>query len=205
MAARLLSDEGKTGRAAAAIETAWKAAPHPALWLAYRDLKTAETPKERAKRLTNLAAQNPGHRESRILVTEAALIDGDAATARGAASALDEEPMAASASPSLKARVAFALGQPDERRRNASAPGHERAAGDGLVRPRSRRPRLPAYQAADWARLVSTFAETGELIHPRFERREALAQASCPSCRSPMQTPRRSWGRRPRTPALSGR
>jgi HemY protein len=29
-----------------------------------------------------------------------------------------------------------------------------------------------AYQAADWARLVMTFAETGELIHPRHERRE---------------------------------
>ena len=29
-----------------------------------------------------------------------------------------------------------------------------------------------AYQASDWARLVSTFAESGELIHPRFERRE---------------------------------
>jgi HemY protein len=29
-----------------------------------------------------------------------------------------------------------------------------------------------AYQPSDWARLVSTFAETGELIHPRFERRE---------------------------------
>ena len=29
-----------------------------------------------------------------------------------------------------------------------------------------------AYQASDWARLVATFAETGELIHPRHERRE---------------------------------
>ena len=29
-----------------------------------------------------------------------------------------------------------------------------------------------AYQSSDWARLVATFAETGELIHPRFERRE---------------------------------
>jgi len=28
------------------------------------------------------------------------------------------------------------------------------------------------YQPADWARLVSTYAETGELVHPRLERRE---------------------------------
>ncbi len=29
-----------------------------------------------------------------------------------------------------------------------------------------------AYQPADWARLVVSFAESGELIHPRHERRE---------------------------------
>jgi HemY protein len=29
-----------------------------------------------------------------------------------------------------------------------------------------------AYQPSDWARLVATFAESGELIHPRHERRE---------------------------------
>jgi HemY protein len=31
-----------------------------------------------------------------------------------------------------------------------------------------------AYSPADWARLVSTYAETGELIHPRFERRDPV-------------------------------
>jgi HemY protein len=31
-----------------------------------------------------------------------------------------------------------------------------------------------AYSPADWARLVSTYAETGDLIHPRFERRELV-------------------------------
>ena len=29
-----------------------------------------------------------------------------------------------------------------------------------------------AYSPADWARLTTTYAESGELIHPRFERRE---------------------------------
>jgi HemY protein len=29
-----------------------------------------------------------------------------------------------------------------------------------------------AYSPADWARLTTAYAETGELIHPRFERRE---------------------------------
>ena len=50
MAARLLAEDGKVGRAAATLENAWRAAPHPALWLAYRDLKTDETPRERAQR-----------------------------------------------------------------------------------------------------------------------------------------------------------
>jgi hypothetical protein len=44
MAARLLADDGKAAKAGALIEAAWKAQPHPALWLAYRDLKTNETP-----------------------------------------------------------------------------------------------------------------------------------------------------------------
>ncbi|HEY0437422.1 MAG TPA: heme biosynthesis HemY N-terminal domain-containing protein [Phenylobacterium sp.] len=169
MAARLLADEGKVGRASAAIESAWKAAPHPALWLAYRDLKTAETPRERARRLTELAGQNPNHRESHILKTEAALIGGDAAAARGALAALDHEPVTARIA-GLKARAAFAAGQPDEARL---------CLAQGMTAPQEPdwsdldpEGRAFAYQAADWARLVSTFAETGELIHPRFERRE---------------------------------
>jgi len=50
--ARLLAADNKVGRASATIENAWKAVPHPALWLAYRDLKTAETPRERATSAT---------------------------------------------------------------------------------------------------------------------------------------------------------
>jgi HemY protein len=169
MAARLLAAEGKIGRASAAIETAWKTAPHPALWLAFRDLKTSETPRERAKRLTELAGQNPGHRESRILNVEAALIAGDALAARQAISALDGEPVTARIA-GLHARAAYASAQPDEARlwlaKGMSAP-QEPDWTD--LDPEGR---AFAYQAADWARLVMTFAETGELIHPRHERRE---------------------------------
>lgn len=171
MAARLLADEGKVGRAASAIESAWKAAPHPALWLAYRDLKTSETPRERARRLTELAAQNPGHRESRILNVEAALIAGDAAAARDAMAVLDAEPVTARIA-GLKARVAFASGLADEARlwlAQGMTASQEPDWSD--LDPEGR---AFAYQAADWARLVASFAETGELIHPRFERRERV-------------------------------
>ncbi|HXA39929.1 MAG TPA: heme biosynthesis HemY N-terminal domain-containing protein [Phenylobacterium sp.] len=169
MAARLLAEDGKLGRATAVLENAWKAAPHPALWLAFRDLKTNETPAERARRLTELAAQNPSHRESRILGVERALIVGDAAGAGLAMAALDAEPVTARIA-GLRARVAYACGQPDEARlwlaQGMNAPPEPDWSD---LDPEGR---AFAYQTADWARLVITYAETGELIHPRHERRE---------------------------------
>ena len=169
MAARLLAQDGKIARAVAAIESAWKAAPHPALWLAYRDLRTDETPRERARRLSQLAAVNPSHRESRILQVEQALIAGDPPAARQAARALEGEPVTARIA-GLQARVAFASGASDEARvwmaQGMSAP-HEADWSD--LDPEGR---AFAYHAADWARLVATFAESGELIHPRHERHE---------------------------------
>ena len=169
MAARLLAADGKVGRATATLESAWKTAPHPALWLAFRDLRTDETPRERSRRLMTLAAQNPAHRESRILNVERALIAGDASAAQAALKALDSETLTARIA-GLRARVAFASGQPDEARlwlaQGMNAP-QEPDWSD--LDPEGR---AFAYQASDWARLVITYAETGDLIHPRHERRE---------------------------------
>ncbi|RAK59564.1 heme biosynthesis protein HemY [Phenylobacterium hankyongense] len=169
MAARLLAQDGKLARAGSTIEAAWKAAPHPALFLAYRDLRTSETPRERAQRLLELAGQKPTHRESRILHVESALVTGDGPAARQAALALEAEPVTARIA-GLMARVAYASGAPDEARvwmaKGMSAP-HEPDWSD--LDPEGR---AFAYHASDWARLVATFAETGELIHPRHERRE---------------------------------
>lgn len=169
MAARLLADDGKTAKAGQLIETAWKAEPHPALWLAYRDLKTNETPKARAQRLAALAAMRPEARESLILRVEAALIGGDPIAARAAARLLDDEtPTARFAG--LMARVAAANGQADEARawvaRGVGAP-QEPDWSD--LDPEGR---AFAYRREDWARLAVSYAETGQLIHPRHERRE---------------------------------
>ena len=169
MAARLLSLDGKAGRASLVLENAWKAAPHPALWLAYRDLKTDETPRQRSERLWRLASLNPADRESRILLVEQALIAGDPERAQEAAQALAAEPVTARIA-GLFARAAFAAGQPDEARvwraRGVGAP-QEPDWSD--LDPEGR---AFAYQPADWARLVVSFAESGELIHPRHERCE---------------------------------
>lgn len=172
IAARLLLAAGRPGRAEDVIGQAWKAAPHPALWLAWRDLKTAENPKGRAARFATLAAMNPDHRESRLVKVEEALLLRDAAAARAAIQPLIEgqaQPPSARLC-ALMARIAFADGQADEARawmaRGAAAP-QEPDWSD--LDPQGR---AFAYSPADWARLVAAYAETGELVHPRFERRE---------------------------------
>ncbi len=171
MAARLLTADGKGGRAASLIEQAWRNAPHPALGLAYRDLRTDETPRERARRLSGLAALNPSHRESRILTIEQALTVGDLSAARTGAEAMSEPPVTARIC-ALQARVALAVGNGDEARAwiaRAAAAAQEPDWSD--MDPEGR---AFAYTPGDWARLVSSYAETGELIHPRFERREPM-------------------------------
>ena len=169
MAARLLAQAGKLDRAATTLKGAWKATPHPALYLAFRDLKTSETPKARATRLMELAAQNPTHRESLILHVERALIDGGGAAAAEAARALEAELVTARIA-GLMARVAYASGDADGARvwmaRGMSAPPEPDWSD---LDPEGR---AFAYHASDWARLMTTFAETGDLIHPRLERRE---------------------------------
>ena len=169
MAARLLAADGKVGRASSLIENAWKARPHPALWLAFRDLKTTETPRERAKRLSGLAALNPDDRESRILKVEQALIAGEVSAARDAARELEGEPLTQRLA-GLQARAANAAHALDEARawitRGAEAP-QEPDWSD--LDPEGR---AFNYRRDDWTRLVATYGETGELIHPRLERHE---------------------------------
>lgn len=169
IAARLLAQEGKAPRATSLLEAAWKAEPHPALWLAYRDLSTTETPKARAARLEALARLNPDHRESRLLMVEQALLAGVPALLRAMLDGVAAEPLTSRLC-GLRARAAYALGEADEARawaaRGAAAPAEpdwSDIAPDG---------RAFAYTPTDWARLVSSYAETGELIHPRFERKE---------------------------------
>jgi HemY protein len=71
--ATLLRVGGKRRPAAKAIESAWRAQPHPALAEAYGSLFAEEPPLQRLKHVERLAAQNPDHRESRIALAGAAL------------------------------------------------------------------------------------------------------------------------------------
>jgi HemY protein len=169
IATRLLAREGRAQRAVPLLEAAWSARAHPAIWLAWRDLRTDETPMERGARLGQLAAMAPASREAAILKVEQALIEGNAEEARGGA-----EPLAGEATTqrlaSLMARVANAGGARDEARawiaRGAGAP-EEPDWSD--IDPTGRA--FP-YAPADWARLILAYADSGDLIHPRHERGE---------------------------------
>jgi len=174
LAARLLVAAGKPGRASGAIETGWRANPHPALWMAYRDLYTNETPRERARRLQGLAELNPDCRESRIVVVEQALIAGDSASARAAAEPLLAETPTARLC-ALMARAAFAAGEADEARAwIARAQGAPAEPDWSDIDPEGR---AFSYSPEDWARVAAVYAETGELAHPRLERRERTLSA----------------------------
>jgi HemY protein len=169
LAGRLLGEAGKIGKAEDLIEQAWATQPHPALWLGYRDLRTDETPRERAQRLQRLIHKNPTHRESRILQVEQALLAHDTPALKAAVTALADEPPTARLC-GLFARAAWAQGAADEARAwiaRGAAAAQEQDWSD--LDPEGR---AFAYGQADWTRLVSTWAETGVLLHPRYERRE---------------------------------
>jgi HemY protein len=71
--ARLLLDEKRIGRAAKAVERAWRTAPHPELARVYGAIHNGEASFARVKSFERLAAQNPTARESHVAVAEAAL------------------------------------------------------------------------------------------------------------------------------------
>ncbi len=171
IAARLQIADDKSARAIPLIEQAWKARPHPALYLLWRDLKTAETPKARAARLGELAALNPSSRESRFVVAEQALLIREPALAQAAVDAMAEgQPDVRLCG--LMARIANAAGRLDEARAWMARGLAAQQEPDWTdLDPAGR---AFAYAPTDWARLVSTYAETGELIHPRLERRERV-------------------------------
>ena len=173
LAARLLVAANKGWRAAGLLEEAWSAKPHPALALAYRDLKEDETQKARNKRLRGLVQLNPDHRESRILMAEIYLSEDAPDDARAAlAPVLEAESPPSSRLCLLMQRIEHAAGNDEAARdwlsRSLSAPGE--ADWSDLD------PEGPAfgYRDEDWARLVYSYGDAGELIHPRHERFEQI-------------------------------
>ena len=176
LASRLLVKEGHVDRAGKVIEKAWREAPHPALALAYRDLKTDETPKARAKRIKNLIKQNSTHRESVLLAVEEALTSGDGVTAWTALAPLAKK----DADPS--ARICQLAAQAEALCENPADAQlwTQRCVGAPVEADWSDLdPEGPAftYSDTDWRRMIYSYGDKGELIHPRYERFEKMRPA----------------------------
>ena len=177
LASRLLHQTGNNKRAGQIIEKAWAKRPHPALSIAFRDVLTDASPKARAKRINGLAKTNAAHRESALLLAEEALLSGDGVAAWSALSPLvgDETPSARVCQ--LAYRAETMLSNPTDARiwLERSATATAEADWSDLD------PEGEAfdYSDPDWRRLVFSFGDTGDLIHPRFEsgavRRAVLA------------------------------
>lgn len=84
LAARLCAETGRARKATRLLEAAWSAAPHPELADVWLDMIEGESGYDRAVRARVLAAHDPDHIESRILVARGAIGARDWPAAREA-------------------------------------------------------------------------------------------------------------------------
>ncbi len=171
IAARLLSQASKAARAEDMLEAAWAANPHPAIWMTYRDLVSDETPKERARRLQGLVDRNPSHRESRLLQLERAMLNASKTEIMAALAALEpdaDDDVITKRVAGLIARGAQASGDVDAARTWLAQAALARSEPDWSdIDPDGK---AFNYSASDWSDIILSFAQTGKLTHPRFER-----------------------------------
>ena len=166
LAGRLQLASGRPAKAQATIEAAWRARPHPILSLLWSDLKPGEGPAEHARRILQLAAQNPQHRESRILVGESAIARGAWSEAAESLTPILEEGITGRLC-SLMEAVARGKGDPSEAARwGRLAASAAREPDWSDIDPEGK---AFDFSDADWARLVYTYGDGGTLIHPRYE------------------------------------
>ncbi|MEO0465726.1 MAG: heme biosynthesis HemY N-terminal domain-containing protein [Pseudomonadota bacterium] len=165
--ARHLMVDGKAKSAQSVLELAWKARPHPALAQLARRLDPDEKTEQDRQRLERLISVNPGHRESRILKAELAM---EAKTwvdaVRELALLIEEKPTARLSL--LMERALKGYGDTEEAERWARMATTAAREADWS----DMDPRGGAFEfgQADWSRLVYTFGDAAELVHPRHEQ-----------------------------------
>lgn len=181
IAARLALSAGRATKAQSVLESAWRNRPHPALTIVWGDLKPNEDQRARARRLRTLAECNPDHRESRILIGEAAIAEGDWPSAYEALLPLVNESPTARLCTLMEA-VARGRGDAEDAHRWA----HQAAAAAREPDWSDLEPDGRAFNYTDeeWSRLVYTFGDAAQLIHPRYEsfgrELEAMARVALP-------------------------
>lgn len=170
LAARLLHKSDQSKKAAHLLEKAWGQNPHPALALSYRDLFTHETEKVLGKKIKALIKTNPKHRESLILSAEQAIKSKDGVSALEAIGDLLREDEPSARLCSLASFAEELLGNEVDARswqiRASTAPIESDWS--------DLDPDGPAfnYVQSDWQRMVKSYGENGELIHPRYENHQ---------------------------------
>ncbi len=90
LAARILAGEGGKRQATKILKAVWQQAPHPDIAAAFAALEPEETPEARRKRFAPLLRMHPDHPETKMLLAEMALAEGDFPEARRALGDLAE-------------------------------------------------------------------------------------------------------------------
>jgi HemY protein len=187
LAARLLGETGEFRRASRIIEKAWEANPHPDLAEAYAHLRPGDSARERLSRVRSLTLRTPGHVESALAVTRAALDAQEFASARTALRPLLKEPTQ---------RVAALMAEIEEREsgdegrarewmaRALRAPRDPKWTADGIVSDRWM-PVSPAsgrLDAFEWRVPVAEIADGREVIDSEAP---PMAPPAAPAERAP--------------------
>lgn len=162
LAAKLLAESDKTGKAAKIIETAFEADAHPALIRSYDKLYTDEPAEKRASLLRKLADKNPSSREAALLRARAYNLEQNWADAIAALEPLlTGAPMAAEYA--LMATAASGLHGEEVGKgwleRAADAPLDPRPGADGSFH----------LTRDGWARLVREYMNHCRLAPPPLE------------------------------------
>jgi HemY protein len=126
--------------------------------------------------LRGLAALNPDHRESRMLLADVALEQANLEAARAALSPLLSQPPLSARLCTLAARMEKLAGDEEAARRHMARATH--APGEADWSDIDEGGRAFSYTDADWARMVEVWGHEARLIHPRHERYEIPAAAA---------------------------
>lgn len=176
LAGRLLAEQRKHRRASEIVEAAWRQAPHPALARTYGALRRSDTRAKRAERLRDLAALNPDHRESRLLLAETALDQSNRDAAQAALGPLTQQAPVSARICALAAQLAQLDGDAASARRWMARAAH--APGEADWSDMDEAGRAFDFTDADWRRMVDAWGREARLIHPRHERFEIPAAAA---------------------------
>lgn len=175
--ARHLASDNKVRAARGVIELAWKSRPHPALAQLSRKLQHGEPATSTRERLSALAASHPGHRESRILEAEIAMDTGKWVDAvRLLAGLVEEKPTTRLSLLMSRALTGYGDAAEAERWAKLAATAAREADWSDLD------PRGTAFDfaPADWSRMVYSYGDVGDLVHPRHEAFARELDASRP-------------------------